>query len=59
MMNYPVSIIQTLVNLMYEHRVTINASDYDTIMGAAKSIQIDKWIGLSESNGESIVDKQK
>lgn len=58
-MNYPVSIIQTLVNLMYLHKVTINASDYDTIMGAAKSIKIDKWIGTFESNDESIVAEQK
>lgn len=51
-MIYSVSVIKSLVDLMYEHKVTINTSDYDRIMAAAKTIEIDKWIGTSESNDE-------
>lgn len=50
MMSYPVRIVESLVKLLYKHKIVINASDYDMLMAAAKSIQID---GLIEISGEA------
>lgn len=48
MMSYPVGIVRSLVKLFYKHKIVINASEYDMVMAAAKSIHVDELIGISE-----------